>query len=171
MCIDHSEVASPPHARILTLSNNATNLRPRTRHSPIASAQPIAASKYYKASSRDSHSTSRHLTTTVHNLANPTLELHSARAYTTALPWFHRHIHIHTENMASNPQDPHTFLASQVPLPHDADDDDDDGAETLSPLEQEVLDEYARLLENLNDVRWYPSPNFARERACDVTLG
>lgn len=26
------------------------------------------------------------------------------------------------------------------------------GAETLSPLEQEVLDEYARLLGNLNDV-------------------
>jgi hypothetical protein len=48
-------------------------------------------------------------------------------------------------------QDPHTFSASQVPLPHDA--ADDDGAETLSPLEQEVLDEYARLLGNLNNVR------------------
>jgi hypothetical protein len=48
-------------------------------------------------------------------------------------------------------QDPHTFSASQVPLPHDA--ADDDGAEALSPLEQEVLDEYARLLGNLNNVR------------------
>ena len=30
---------------------------------------------------------------------------------------------------------------------------DDDDEESLSPLEQEVLDEYARLLGNLNDVR------------------
>lgn len=29
--------------------------------------------------------------------------------------------------------------------------------ESLSPLEQEVLDEYARLLGNLNNVRWHTS--------------
>lgn len=32
----------------------------------------------------------------------------------------------------------------------------DHGDESLTPLEQEVLDEYARLLENLNNVR-YPA--------------
>lgn len=36
-----------------------------------------------------------------------------------------------------------------------------DDEESLTPLEQEVLDEYARLLENLNTVRVFPlSPSF-----------
>lgn len=43
--------------------------------------------------------------------------------------------------MSSDPQDAHAAPSS------------DAGSETLSPLEQEVLDEYARLLENLNNVR------------------
>jgi DASH complex subunit DAD3 len=50
--------------------------------------------------------------------------------------------------MASDPPHDPQLLASQIALPND-----DDGAETLSPLEQEVLDEYARLLGNLNNVR------------------
>jgi hypothetical protein len=45
--------------------------------------------------------------------------------------------------MASEPHDTH-FSASQAAA---AEDD-----ESLTPLEQEVLDEYARLLENLNTV-------------------
>lgn len=42
-------------------------------------------------------------------------------------------------------------------------------AETLSPLEQEVLDEYARLLDNLNNVRRNPAlflPAICRRAVC-----
>jgi DASH complex subunit DAD3 len=53
--------------------------------------------------------------------------------------------------MASDPQDAH-LSASQASGAADAD------PETLSPLEQEVLDEYARLLGNLNNVRTHPAP-------------
>lgn len=48
--------------------------------------------------------------------------------------------------MASDTQDQH-LSASQT----------SNSDETLSPLEQEVLDEYARLLGNLNTVRPLPS--------------
>lgn len=45
--------------------------------------------------------------------------------------------------MSSEPTDNH-FSTSQT---------SDNAEETLSPLEQEILDEYARLLGNLNNVR------------------
>ena len=47
--------------------------------------------------------------------------------------------------MSTDPQDHHLLSTSQISL---ADPDE----ENLSPLEQEVLDEYARLLGNLNTV-------------------
>jgi hypothetical protein len=41
-----------------------------------------------------------------------------------------------------------------------------DGEETLTPLEQEVLDEYARLLGNLNTVRSLPFPPTEDAKPC-----
>lgn len=50
--------------------------------------------------------------------------------------------------MATNPpSDPHLSTSTSQP-PSDA--------ESLTPLEQEVLDEYARLLGNMNEVRLSP---------------
>ncbi|KAF2798342.1 hypothetical protein K505DRAFT_321962 [Melanomma pulvis-pyrius CBS 109.77] len=50
------------------------------------------------------------------------------------------------------PPDTHHLSTSQAPAATPM------ATETLSPLEQEILDEYARLLDNLNNVRPRASP-------------
>lgn len=60
-------------------------------------------------------------------------------------------LHTKSTTMATDGAD-QVFSTSQATHAPAADD-----SETLSPLEQEVLDEYARLLGNMNNVRTYPA--------------
>jgi hypothetical protein len=85
---------------------------------------------------------------------------------TCAIAVNRKHTHaVHPEPRNRNPEPPTaiitttaqntTTMASENEL-HLSTSRGSDTSETLSPLEQEVLDEYARLLGNLNDVRCAP---------------
>jgi hypothetical protein len=167
-CTDHSEIASSPRRRIVKSANDATEspnnslITTIETHAPRLNQASTCPSQAYHTERRIYVLQAQHPPPAHHNTppstdSNPpprkpinlTLLPSSTTTIATAIsdiPNWHKEKSAKT--MASETPE-HHLSASQNDLAHAQ----LHGDETLSPLEQEVLDEYARLLGNLNTVR------------------
>lgn len=170
-CTDHSEIASSPRRRIVKSANDATESPNNSliitieTHAPRLNQASTCPPRPHYTERRIFVLQAQNLTPAHHNTppstdSNPpprkpnnlTLLPSSTTTIATAISDIpHWHKVKSAKTMASETPE-HHLSASQndhdhehARLLH--------GDETLSPLEQEVLDEYARLLGNLNTVR------------------
>jgi len=127
-----TEALTPHNTSQLT---RQPNLQIPTKHSPVRTSACNDPKIPPSEHNRPAPLTRKYTTPTPAHSSQPPLTYTGSRA--------RRENPTHNKTMASETQDQH-LSASQT---------SGAGDESLSPLEQEVLDEYARLLGNLNNVR------------------